>query len=74
VDINFSMDVVLHVIKYCASVRSDYVFVLIINTLMKYNTFILYYLKIYLFLFYGYWSLPEFLLTTRESLLKCHVS
>jgi hypothetical protein len=49
VDINFPSAVVLHVTNYCASIRSDCVFVLIINILMKYDPFILYYLKVYVF-------------------------
>ena len=50
-DINFPSAVVLHVTEYCGLIRSDGVFILIINILMKYNTFILYYLNVYLFLF-----------------------
>jgi hypothetical protein len=50
VNINFPSAVVLLVIKYCALIRSDFVFIVIINILMKYNTFILYYLKVYIFL------------------------
>lgn len=38
-DINFLSAVVLHVTKYCAVMRSDCVFILKINILMKYNIY-----------------------------------
>jgi len=48
-DINFPNAVALHVTKYCVLIRSDCVFILIINILMKYDKFILYYLKVFVF-------------------------
>jgi hypothetical protein len=56
VNSNFPSAVVLLVIKYCALIRSDFVFILTINIFMKYNTFILYYLKVYIF-FVTTWNL-----------------
>jgi len=39
VDVNFLSAVVLHVTKYCALMRSDCVFILTINILMKCNIY-----------------------------------
>jgi hypothetical protein len=50
VDVNFLIAVVLHVTKYCALMRSGYVFIYTINILMKCNIYFVLPKK-YLFLF-----------------------